>query len=110
MNFHNEFSVEHPNRRDSFEWLVSGSETSELIRSLDWASTPVGAMDTWPQSLRTVVNLILSSSFPMAIFWGSDLIFIYNDAYSVIAADKHPKAMGQSTRDILPEVWEFNKQ
>ena len=109
MNFHNEFSVEHPNRRDSFEWLVSGSETSELIRSLDWASTPVGAMDTWPQSLRTVVNLILSSSFPMAILWGSDLIFIYNDAYSVIAADKHPKAMGQSTRDILPEVWEFNK-
>jgi len=45
----------------------------------------------------------------MAILWGSDLIFIYNDGYRTIAADKHPCAMGRSTRDVWPEAWEFNK-
>lgn len=81
----------------------------ELVRSMDWSKTPLGSRVAWPQSLRTVVNLVLSSSFPMAIFWGSDLILLYNDAYRAIAADKHPGAMGWSIREVWPEVWEFNK-
>ena len=59
--------------------------------------------------MRTVVNLILAGSFPMAILWGSDLICIYNDAYRVIAGDRHPNAMGRSPREVWPEVWDFNK-
>ena len=91
------------------DWLVSNNETSELIRSIDWSATPLGPRDSWPQSLCTVVNLIMSSNFPMAILWGQDLIFIYNDAYRIIAAAKHPNALGQSTREVWPEVWNFNK-
>jgi PAS domain S-box-containing protein len=91
------------------DFLSGGGETGELIRSLDWSATPIGSRDSWPESLRTVVNLILASSFPMAILWGSDLIFIYNDAYRVIAGERHPDAMGRSTREVWPEVWEFNK-
>ena len=76
---------------------------------MDWSATPLGPRDTWPESLCTVVNLILAGSFPMAILWGSNLIFIYNDAYRVIAGDRHPNAMGRSNREIWPEVWDFNK-
>ncbi|MEI6670243.1 MAG: PAS domain S-box protein [Acidobacteriota bacterium] len=91
------------------DWLVGGGELGELIRSMDWSATPLGARDAWPQYLRTVVNLVVSSNFPMAILWGSDLIFIYNDAYSVIAEDRHPRALGRSTRDVWPEAWAFNR-
>jgi len=91
------------------DWLISCGGMSDLIRTMDWSTTSLGSRDSWPQNLRTVVNLILSSSFPMAILWGSDLSFIYNDAYQVIAAGKHPEAMGRSSREVWPEVWDFNK-
>ena len=95
-------------RRDK-DWLVASGEMADLIRKTDWSTTPLGPRDGWPQSLRTVTNLVLASSFPVAILWGSELIFIYNDGYRIIAGDKHPQALGRSTRDIWSEVWEFNR-
>jgi PAS domain S-box-containing protein len=91
------------------DWLVASGEMADLIRKMDWSTTPLGPRDVWPQSLRTVVNLVLAGSFPMAILWGNELIFIYNDGYRIIAGGKHPQGLGQSTHDIWPEVWEFNK-
>ena len=106
----NAVSPQHDNVLNPKEdFLYGGGETGELIRSIDWSKTPLGSRDAWPESLRTVVNLILASSFPMAILWGSDLIYIYNDAYRVIAAGRHPNAMGKSIREVWPETWEFNK-
>ncbi|MGE5610847.1 MAG: PAS domain-containing protein [Bacillota bacterium] len=91
------------------DWLMGGGETGDLIRSMNWSRTPLGPRDTWPQSLRTAVNMVVANSFPMAILWGKDLIFIYNDAYRVIAGQKHPHAIGRPTREVWPEVWEFNQ-
>ncbi|MHB8108702.1 MAG: hybrid sensor histidine kinase/response regulator [Syntrophorhabdaceae bacterium] len=79
------------------------------MRSMEWSATPLGPIDSWPENLRVIINVILASSFPMALLWGSDLILIYNDAYRVIASDRHPDAMGRSTREVWPEAWEFNK-
>ena len=92
-------------KQTSTDWLVSGSEVGNLIRSLDWSVTPLGPRDAWPQSLRTLVNLVIASSYPMAVLWGSELLFIYNDAYKVIIFDNHPQALGRSVH----EIWEFNK-
>jgi PAS domain S-box-containing protein len=91
------------------EWLVGGGELGGLIRSLDWSMTPLGARDSWPGSLRTLVSMLVASPFAMALLWGPDLIFIYNDAYRVIAGGKHPAALGRSTRDIWSEVWHINE-
>ena len=90
-------------------FFAVGGETGALIRSMDWSATPLGPRDAWPESLRSLVAVILASSFPMAILWGSDLVYIYNGAYRVIAGEKHPDAMGKSIRDVWPETWEFNK-
>ena len=91
------------------DWLIGGGEMGELIASMDWSATPLGPRAGWPEPLKVVTNLALSCSFAMAILWGKDLIFVYNDAYRITAADKHPRALGRSTREIWPEVWEFNK-
>jgi hypothetical protein len=49
------------------------------MRSIDWARTPVGPLETWPQSLRTAVSILLESRFPMYIAWGPQFVQFYND-------------------------------
>lgn len=65
------------------------------IREHDWAATPLGPIDEWPQSLRSTVELLVAHGFPMVALWGPDLVQIYNDGYRVIMADKHPAGLGQ---------------
>lgn len=88
------------------EWLFGGGELGARIRSFDWASTPLGPIDQWPQSLRASVNLMLNSQHPMWIGWGPEMIFLYNDAYiSVLSMAKHPWALGRSAREVWSEIW-----
>src|SRR5690348_15762368 len=63
------------------EFLSGGSVMGTLMRNHDWSASPIGAPRTWPQSLRTVVSLLLNSKFPMFIAWGPELAFLYNDSY-----------------------------
>jgi hypothetical protein len=93
----------------SRDWLIGGGELGELIRRTDWSRTPLGPRAAWPGSLKTVVNVVVESKFPMALLWGPELLLLYNDAYRVIAADKHPTALGRSTREIWSEVWPINE-
>lgn len=88
------------------DWLIDGGETGELIRSVDWSATPLGPRQSWPQCLRVSLNLILASSFPMAICWGDDLLCLYNDAYCTIARERHPHAMGQPLQAVWPDLWD----
>lgn len=73
------------------------------IREYDWSTTPLGPTETWPQSLRTVVDLLLGHSLPMALLWGPQNINIYNDAYRVILGGKHPAALGEALHAVWPE-------
>jgi hypothetical protein len=64
--------------------LSGGGEMGRLMRALDWATTPIGPAEGWSQSLRTAVRICLTSRFPMLIWWGPDLVMLYNDAYCPI--------------------------
>jgi len=87
------------------DWLVGGGEMGQLIRSMDWTNTPLGAIDSWPHSLRTTVNLCLASNFPINIVWGPGHVQIYNDGYRVVVADKHPAAMGMNYAECWASAW-----
>src|SRR6266849_6732784 len=80
-------------------------EMARRVRDMDWSLTALGSSETWPQSLRLGVAMILASSFPMAIRWGLELVLIYNDAYRPILCDKHPKALGRPLREVWWEVY-----
>ncbi|KAF3009845.1 hypothetical protein E8E13_010470 [Curvularia kusanoi] len=83
------------------------TEHAKFIRSIDWASTPLGPMRTWSSSLREIVNLVIRNPFPCALFWGEDLTVIYNEAYKVeVAGNKHPELMGTGFSGPFSEVWE----
>ena len=89
---------------------MSGSTTSfgtmaKIVREHDWAATPLGPMEKWPQSLKTAVGICLSSRFPLWVSWGADLRIIYNDGFIPILRGKHPAALGQPVLErVFPEV------
>jgi signal transduction histidine kinase/DNA-binding response OmpR family regulator len=86
--------------------LTGKSEMGQLMRSVNWAETPLGPVSGWSQSLRTSVSICLNSRFPILIWWGPKLIMLYNDAYRpILGSTKHPKALGQPGRECWPEIW-----
>lgn len=88
----------------SLNFLSGGGKMGELVRTMDWSTTSVGDPAGWPQSLRTSVGICLNSHSPLLIWWGKDLVKIYNDAYRDLIATKHPKAMGANGADVWPEI------
>lgn len=60
------------------------------MRALDWSATPLGPPERWPQSLKTAVRIMLTSRQAMFVWWGEELINLYNDAYKAIVGGKHP--------------------
>jgi signal transduction histidine kinase len=87
------------------DWLIGGGEMGKLVRSMDWAQTPLGPMDSWPQSLRTTVSLCLASNFPISLAWGPQHVQIYNDGYWPICGAKHPGSMGQDFSECWASPW-----
>ena len=68
-------------KHSTADWVTSGGEMDERIRAFDWSKTPIGAIESLPPSLRTLVNVLLANRFPLLLWWGSQYIFIYDDAY-----------------------------
>lgn len=81
----------------------------QFARSVDWASTALGPIEKWSSDLRSMCNLVMASPHPAAMYWGKDLIAIYNEAYILLAGEKHPQLMGQSYRVAWREIWELVK-
>lgn len=75
------------------------------VAQFDWAATPLGPMDQWPQSFRTAVSICLNSRFPMFVWWGDELINIYNDSYVSVLGKRHPEALGQPAKSVWSELW-----
>jgi len=89
-------------------FLLGGGELAGLIAQFDWASTPLGSMEGWPQRLKTTIALILRSPVAIVTLWGEAGVMIYNDAYSVFAGARHPRILGSNVRQGWAEVAEFN--
>jgi hypothetical protein len=86
-------------------FLSGGGEMGQRIREFDWASTSIGGIETWPQSLRTCIRIMLTSRQPIWIGWGKELIKFYNDAYKSIVGGKHPHALGNPASVVWKDIW-----
>jgi PAS domain S-box-containing protein len=96
------------NRPTSADFLAGGGEMGALMRAYDWRASPLGTPETWPQSLRTAVRILLNTNHPMFIWWGPKLIQFYNDAYrQTMGPERHPGALGQGGRECWAEIWDI---
>jgi two-component sensor histidine kinase len=90
------------------DFLAGGGEMGALTRGFDWSKTSLGSPETWPQSLRVTVRLVLTSRHPMFIWWGPELIQFYNDAYrETMGPERHPSALGARGRECWDEIWDI---
>jgi len=87
--------------------LLSGlGDLGRDLLSVDWAATPLGPMDAWPQSLQTAVRILVTSRFSMWMAWGPELTFLCNDSYRRdTLGKKYPWALGRPARDVWVEIW-----
>ena len=93
---------------DPFAFLGHDGSAAQLVRDFAWGTTPLGRVETWPQSLKTATALLIHSPVPMVMLWGESGVMIYNDAYSVFAGHRHPALFGSNVREGWPEVADFN--
>jgi signal transduction histidine kinase len=95
----------------SIDFLKVNGEMARLTREKDWENTSLGNPDNWQQSLKTLIDIILNSKFPMFLFWGPELICFYNDAYrpSLGIDGKHPSILGMRAEDAWSEIWDIVK-
>jgi PAS domain S-box-containing protein len=75
------------------------------MRALDWSRTAIGDPATWPQSLRTVVRILLTSRFAMWMAWGDELTFFCNDAYLPTTGVKREWVLGAPSDKVWAEIW-----
>ncbi|MDR6871052.1 PAS domain S-box-containing protein [Bosea sp. BE125] len=93
---------------DPYGFLENGGEIGALIAQFDWSRTPLGPIETWPQSLRTTTALALSSPLPVVMLWGPQGTLIYNDGYAAFAGKRHPALLGANVLEGWPEAAELN--
>src|SRR5262245_33119705 len=86
--------------------LAGGGEMGRLMRAFDWSATPLGPAFGWPQGLQTAVRIMLGSRYPMFIWWGRELVNLYNDGYLPMLGQRHPAALGKSAAAIWSEIWD----
>jgi PAS domain S-box-containing protein len=89
-------------------WLVGGGAMGALIRKYDWSSTSLGPIETWPQSLRLILRMMLANKFPCILAWGPELTCFYNDSYRPLLGAK-PEALGRPFLEVWLEVYDIIK-
>ena len=103
-------AIEIDLRETDWGWLGraldAGGEMGRRIRAARWDATALGPPGGWSTSLQTALALVLTSRFPMRLFWGPELVMLYNDAYSAIPGDKHPACLGRPAAQVWPEIWD----
>jgi serine phosphatase RsbU (regulator of sigma subunit) len=86
--------------------LRAAGPLRHAYESVDWAATPLGPIPDWSPALRGAVDLVLGTRFPSTLLWGPEFVLVYNDAYTELIAEKHPRALGRPAREIFPEIWD----
>ena len=100
-------SVLHKTESNPEGLIHSKNRMAELIRVHDWSSTPLGPIEDWPEALLLSTNLMLACAFPSLIFWGKELVQLYNDAFIPVLAERHPSGLGLTAQECWRDAWQI---
>jgi hypothetical protein len=89
------------------QFFPGDSELARRMRAFDWTRTDLGKPESWPQNLRGVVSLCLTSRSPILLWWGPNFTLVFNDAcVPVLGESRHPRCLGAAGRSSWEELWE----
>ncbi|WP_260740478.1 PAS domain-containing sensor histidine kinase [Tunturiibacter lichenicola] len=61
----------------------------------------------WSEGLLSSVNLMLACAFPSLVFWGEELVQLYNDAFIPLLSERHPSGLGQKAEECWSDAWQI---
>jgi signal transduction histidine kinase/DNA-binding response OmpR family regulator len=99
-------SDDQPPGRGMQDPFAGPGHTDEILSTTDWSGTPLGPVHQWPVELIDAVRTTMPSRMPMLIWWGPQLLQIYNEAYTPLVGNKHPRAVGQPASECWAEAWD----
>jgi PAS domain S-box-containing protein len=102
-----ELSGHHKTESNAEGPIHGNSRMAEIIRAHDWPSTPLGPLEGWSEALLLSVNLMLSCAFPSLVFWGKELVQLYNDAFIPLLAERHPSGLGRTAEECWWDAWQI---
>jgi PAS domain S-box-containing protein len=76
----------------------------EVYRDREWEATPLGSVETWPQSLRTMVDFMLGSRTKMCLMWGPSALLLYNEPYARWVAADDSRVLGCSAFEVWHDM------
>ena len=88
-------------------WPAHHGDMASRIRAHDWATTCLGPPETWPQSLRAAVEIVLQMSLPAILCWGRDAVVIANDACVSLSGGHDANQAGCKLEDSWPHCSAF---
>lgn len=97
--------LRHHSPTSSVDFLAGGGAMGARMRALDWTRTPLGSPEGWPQSLKTIVRVMLDSRYAMWLLWGPELTFFCNDAYLPTVGIKRDWVLGTRSDKVWEEIW-----
>lgn len=102
---HFAFPAQHSTPEAERGCICGTSDMARVVRQHDWSRTPLGPIAGWSETLIAAVNLVLSSPVPSTLYWGPELLMIYNDGYRLIVGSRHPRALGRPGSEVWSEAW-----
>lgn len=90
---------------DGADFLLGGGEMGKRIRSFNWSKHPLGPIEHWPQSLKIVIRIMLTSRYAMWMGWGPEFYFFCNDSYLPTVGIKERWVLGASAKKVWEEIW-----
>ncbi|KAF2470863.1 uncharacterized protein BDR25DRAFT_342712 [Lindgomyces ingoldianus] len=101
-----------PQRNDcAFEnrdWTEDLPQTDHVrfFRTTDWSKSKLGPLTEWSPTLRLFTRMLFADSRAACLWWGPDLVAIYNEAYMPLSGQVHPKLMGSTFINAYPDLWD----
>ena len=92
----------------SLDWTRDATPPTgycRFIRNYDFASTPLGPIETWSQLLRQNVCHIMTHMHPRVLAWGPDLNLVHNEpARDMAIRYGRANCLGRPMRSSWPEL------
>lgn len=92
----------------SVDWLLYPKPTSDpwhdFILNHNWQDKTVGPMQSWPTMLRQMYTTILASREPRVLYWGNDMLLLYNEQARFVVGELHPVSLGEPLKQVFGEV------
>lgn len=83
-------------------WPSVSGRAAARLRGMDWASSDLGAPESWPGALRGAVEIVLGIGFPALLWWGPRYLQFRNDAAEALVGPRD--SPGAPRGPLWPEM------